>query len=48
LERIGATMEQRWGSEEENRKKESMDNVEGSEDGPRESQEEETPLSVSC
>jgi len=48
LERIGATMEQRWGSEEENGKKESMDNVEGFEDGPRESQEEETLLSVSC
>ena len=43
LERIGATMERRWGSEEEN-----GDEEEGSEDSPRESQEGGTPLSASC
>ena len=48
LERIGAAMEQRWGSEEESRKKENRDEEEGSEDGPRESQEGETPSSTSC
>jgi len=48
LERIGAAMEWRWGLEEENGKEESRDNVEGSEDGPGESQKEETPLSVFC
>ena len=48
LERIGATMEQRWGLEEESRKKESGDDVEGSEDGPGESQEGESPSSTSC
>jgi len=48
LERIGATMEQRWGSEEESGKEENGDDVEGSEDGPGESQEEGTPLSASC
>jgi len=47
LERIGATMEQRWGSEEESRK-ESKDEEEGSEDGPGESQEWGTPSSASC
>jgi len=47
LERIGATMEQRWGSEEESRK-ENRDEEEGSEDGPRESQEGRTPSSASC
>jgi len=41
LERLGATMEQRWGLEGENEKEE------GSEDSPRESQEE-GPSSVSC
>jgi len=46
-ERIEATIEQRWGSEEENRKKESKDDEERSEDGPGESQEKETPLSAS-
>jgi len=46
LERIGAAMEWRWGLEEENGKKKSRDNVEGSEDGPRESQEEGTPSSA--
>jgi len=48
LERIGAMMEQRWGSEEESGKEENGDEEEGSEDGPRESQEEGTPLSASC
>ena len=48
LEKIGATMEQKWGSEEKNRKKESRDNEEGSENSSGKSQEEETPLSASC
>jgi len=48
LERIGATMEQRWSLEEEVRKEESGNDMEGSKDGPRESQEEGTPLSISC
>jgi len=37
LERIGATIEQRWGSEGESRKGENGDDAEGSEDGPGES-----------
>ena len=37
LERIGATMEQRWGSEEESGKEKNGYDTEGSEDGPRES-----------
>ena len=41
-------MEWRWSLEGENRKEESRDNEKGSEDGPRESQEEETLLSTSC
>ena len=45
LERIGATMERRWGSEEESGK-ENKDEEEGSKDGPRESQEEGTLLST--
>jgi len=48
LERIGATIEQRWGSEGESGKEENRDDAEGSEDGPRESQEEGTPSSASC
>jgi len=48
LERIGAAMEQRWGSEGESRKKEDRDDMEGSEDGPGGSQEEGTPSSASC
>jgi len=48
LERIGAVMEQKWGSEGESGKEEDGDDAEGSEDGPRESQEEGTPLSASC
>jgi len=48
LERIGAVMEQRWGSEGTVGKEESGNNVVGSEDGPRESQEEETLSCASC
>ena len=48
LERIGAAMEQRWGLEKESRKKENGDEEEGSEEGPGESQEEETLSSTSC
>ena len=48
LERIGATIEQRWSSEGENGKEKSRDDEEEFKDGPRESQEEETPLSASC
>ena len=48
LERIGAAMERRWGSEEESGKKENRDEEEGSEDGPGESQERGTPSSASC
>ena len=43
-------IEWRWGLKEEN-KEEDGDNKEGSENGPRESQEEvekETPLSIPC
>jgi len=36
LESIGAAMERRWSSEGEVRKKESGDDIEGSEDGPGE------------
>ena len=48
LERIGAAMERRWGSEGESGKEESGDDAEGSEDGPRESQGGGTPSSASC
>jgi len=48
LERIGAAMEWRWGLEGENRKEESRNEEEGSEDGPRESQEEKTLSTASC
>ena len=48
LERIGAMMEQRQGSDKESRKEENGDDVERSKDGPGESQEEGTPLSASC
>ena len=48
LERIGATMEQRWGSEGESGKEKNKDEEEKSEDGPRESQEGETLLSAFC
>ena len=47
LERIGAAMERRWGSEEESRK-ENGDEEERFEDGPGESQERGTPSSTSC
>ena len=45
LEKIGAVMEQRWGSEKESR---NRDEEKGSENGPGESQEGGTPLSASC
>ena len=48
LERIGAAMKQRWSLEGESGKEENRDDVEGSEDGPGESQEGGTPLSASC
>jgi len=48
LERIGATIEQRRESEGVVGKKESRDDIEGSEDGSRESQEEGILLSTSC
>ena len=48
LERIGAAMEQRWGSEREDRKEDSSDEEGESEDGPRESQEERTSSSAFC
>ena len=48
MERIGAVMEWRWSLEEEVRKKESGNDVERSEDSPRESQEKGTLLSTSC
>ena len=48
LERIGAMMEQRQSLEGEVRKEESGDDMEGSENGPRESQEKETLLSAFC
>jgi len=55
LERIGAMVEWRWGLKKglwSNRKKsedeEDKDEEERSKDSPRESQEKEAPLSVSC
>jgi len=48
LERIGAAMEWRWSSKGESKKEENGDDVEGSEDGSGESQEEGTPSSASC
>ena len=48
LERIGATMEQRWSSEGVVRKEKSRDDAERSKDGSRESQKEGTLLSASC
>jgi len=41
-------MEWRWSLEGIVKKEESRDDMEGSEDGPGESQEEGTPLSTSC
>ena len=48
LERIRAAMEQRWGLEGKNKKEESGDGEEGSEDGPGETQEEGTLLFAFC
>jgi len=48
LERIGTAIEQRWSLGGEVRKKESRDDIGGSKDGPRESQEDGTPSSTSC
>ena len=48
LKRIGAAIEWRWSSEEENRKEKNRDDKKGSNDGPRESQEKKTLLSASC
>jgi len=48
LKRIGATMEWRWGSEEESKKEENGGDKKRSENGSRESQKEGTPSSVSC
>jgi len=48
LERIGAMMEWKWGSEGAVKKEESGDDAEGSKDGPRESQEKGTPSSAFC
>jgi len=45
LKRIGATIEQRWGSEEESG---NGDEEEGSEDGSGKSQERRTLSSASC
>ena len=45
LERIGAAIEWRWGSEEESGKEENGDEEEGSKDGPG---EKGTPSSASC
>jgi len=47
LERIGAVMERRWGSEGESGE-EDGDEEEGSEDGPRESKGRGTLSSASC
>ena len=47
LEKIGATMERRWGSEGESGKEENGDEEEGSKDGSGESQEGGTPSSAS-
>ena len=47
MEKIGAAMEWRWGSEEESGKEENGDEEEGSKDGPRKSQEGRTPSSTS-
>jgi len=48
LERIRPIMEWRWGSDGEDKKEESRDDEEGSENGPRESHEEETLSFTSC
>jgi len=48
LERIGAVIEQRWGSEEESRQEENGGDEKRSEEGSGENQEKGTPLSVFC
>ena len=48
LERIGATIEQRWSLKGKNGKKESRDDREGSKDNPRENQKKKTLSSASC
>ena len=48
LEKIRAIVKQRWGLNRGNKKEESEDDEERSEDNPRESQEEGTLLSASC
>jgi len=48
LERIGATMEWKWGSEGAVKKEKRGDDIERSKDGPGENQEEGTPSSASC
>ena len=48
MERIGATIEQRWGLEGAVRKEESRDEKEGSKDGSGESQEKGTLSSTFC
>jgi len=48
LDRIGAAMKQKWGSEEESGREENGGDEKRSENGPRENQEEETPSSASC
>ena len=48
LVKIGVTIEWRQDLKVENKKKKSGNNEEGSNDGPRESQKERTPLSTFC
>ena len=48
LERLGATMEWRWGLEGESGKEKNRDEEEGSKDGPGESQEGGTLSSTFC
>ena len=48
LERIGATIEWKWSSEEESRKEENGDKEKRSENGPGKSQEERTLSSAFC
>ena len=45
---LGRGPREKHGPVGEDGKKESRDDEEGSEDGPGESQEEETPFSASC
>ena len=48
MERIGATIEWRWGLDKENEKEENRDDEGGSKNDPGESQEEGTLLFASC